>query len=101
MSEIEYASQRNWHFDDGLYADDGFIAELMFFYCTENPIIAQKITEFVIFHKHGKLWNWLIFNVEFASVKRRFSVVLQKAIMKLSFVTVYVNCNVQFDDIRQ
>ena len=69
MSETEYASQRNCRFDDGLYADDGFIVELPVSYRTEHFGNSYYRTEFVIFHKRGKLRNWLIFNVEYASVK--------------------------------
>ena len=79
MSETEYACQKNCHFDDCLYADDGFIAELPVSYRMENlenSYYHTKITEFYIFHKRGKSWNWPIFNAEFASVKCGFMVAL-------------------------
>ena len=43
---------------------------------SEIPIMARAITEFAIFHKRRKLWNWPIFNAEFATVKSGFSVAL-------------------------
>ena len=71
MSETEYASQRNCRFDDCLYADDGFIAELPVSYRTENLGKSYYRTEnhrICHFLKHGKSQNF--------SLKRRFSMAL-------------------------
>ena len=74
MYETEYASQRNCHFDDSLYADDGFIAELLVSYRTENLRNSCYRTEnHEVFH-FSQMQNWTIFKAELTSVKRRFSV---------------------------
>ena len=76
MSETEYASQRNCRFDDCLYADDGFIAELPVsyrtenlgnsYYCTENHGIChfshtRKIAELADFQRGICLYQTRIF----------------------------------------
>ena len=45
MSETQYTSRRNCRFDDCLYADDGFIAELPVSYSTENIRNSYYCTE--------------------------------------------------------